>query len=131
MAPSFWRSFAPAFAAGLYNSYYGLAATHAVLGIASELLSLYTLAVAGTTIVPKRFQFTRYKPWMRTALAMWWLVLLLGTATYVRCMSNRCCSNEGSGSAPVPKEQNWHGPVLRQFHRAAAPIFLVAEEETL
>jgi uncharacterized membrane protein YozB (DUF420 family) len=26
----------------------------------------------------------RYKLWMRLALALWWLVLLLGVATYVR-----------------------------------------------
>jgi uncharacterized membrane protein YozB (DUF420 family) len=84
MAPSFWRSFAPPLPAALHNSYYGIAAAHAILGAVAELFGLYVLAVAGTTIVPKRIQFTEYKPWMRTALAMWWLVLLFGAATYVR-----------------------------------------------
>jgi uncharacterized membrane protein YozB (DUF420 family) len=84
MAPSFWRSFAPPLPANLHNSYYGLAALHAGLGAVAELLGLYILAVAGTTILPKRLQFSNYKPWMRTALAMWWLVLLLGAATYFR-----------------------------------------------
>ena len=84
MAPSFWRSFAPPLPAGLHNSYYALAALHAALGAVAELLGLYILAVAGTTILPQRFRFADYKPWMRTALAMWWLVLLLGIGTYFR-----------------------------------------------
>jgi uncharacterized membrane protein YozB (DUF420 family) len=84
MAPSFWRSFAPPLPGGLHNSYYVLAAVHAALGAVAELLGLYILAVAGTTILPQRFRFTYYKPWMRTALAMWWLVLLLGIGTYFR-----------------------------------------------
>ena len=48
------------------------------------LLGLYILAVAGTGMLPWRFRFARYKPWMRAALALWWLVLLLGVGTYVR-----------------------------------------------
>ena len=61
-----------------------LAAVHAGLGTVAELLGLYIFVVAGTNILPKRLRFTRYKPWMRTALALWWLVLLLGVATYLR-----------------------------------------------
>ena len=48
------------------------------------MLGLYILAVAGTGIIPRHFRFTRYKPWMRAALALWWQVLLLGVGTYVR-----------------------------------------------
>jgi uncharacterized membrane protein YozB (DUF420 family) len=84
MAPSFRRSFTPPFPTGLRNSYYVLATLHAGLGTISELLGLYILIVAGTNILPKRLRFTGYKLWMRTALALWWLVLLLGVATYVR-----------------------------------------------
>jgi len=84
MAPSFRRSFTPPIPAGLRNSYYVLAAVHAFLGTVAELLGLYVLIVAGTDILPKRLRFTGYKPWMRTALALWWLVLLLGVATYIR-----------------------------------------------
>jgi hypothetical protein len=39
---------------------------------------------AGTNILPQRFRFTRYKLWMRSAVVLWWLVLLLGLATYGR-----------------------------------------------
>ena len=84
MAPSFRRSFTPPIPTGLLNSYYVLAAVHAGLGTVAELLGLYIFVVAGTNILPKRLRFTRYKTWMRTALALWWLVLLLGVATYLR-----------------------------------------------
>ena len=84
MAPSFRRSFAPPIPAVFAHSYYAIAAVHATLGTVAELLGLYILAVAGTGILPQRLRFTRYKPWMRTALALWWLVLLLGVGTYVR-----------------------------------------------
>ena len=84
MAPSFGRSFAPPVAAGFRDSYYVLAALHATLGTIGELLGLYILMAAGTKILPTRFRLTRYKPWMRTALALWWLTLLFGLATYGR-----------------------------------------------
>jgi uncharacterized membrane protein YozB (DUF420 family) len=84
MAPSFRRSFAPTITVAFRNSYYALAAVHAALGTVSELLGLYILVVAGTSILPKRLRFTRYRPWMRTALVLWWLTLLLGLTTYGR-----------------------------------------------
>ena len=84
MAPSFRRSFALPVPAVFGESYYAFAAVHAALGTAAELLGLYILAVAGTGMLPRRFRFTRYKPWMRAALALWWQVLLLGVGTYVR-----------------------------------------------
>ena len=84
MAPSFRRTFTPPIPTGAHNSYYVLAGFHAALGAIAELLGLYILVVAGTSILPKRLRFTRYKSWMRTALGLWWLVLLLGLATYLR-----------------------------------------------
>lgn len=84
MMPSFRRSFAPPLPAALLNSYYVLAAVHAALGALAELFAVYVLLVAGTNILPRGLRFTRYKPWMRTALALWWLVLFLGVGTYVR-----------------------------------------------
>jgi uncharacterized membrane protein YozB (DUF420 family) len=84
MAPSFRRTFTPPIPTGIHDSYYVLAGVHAALGTIAELLGLYILVVAGTDILPKRLRFTGYKPWMRTALALWWLVLLLGVATYFR-----------------------------------------------
>src|SRR5262249_32218265 len=84
MAPSFHRSFPPSGGAGLLNSYYGLAVLHGVLGIVAELLGLYVMIVAGTDLLPMSLRFTRYRPWMRTALTLWWLTLLLGMAIYGR-----------------------------------------------
>ncbi len=84
MAPSFKYQVASEVPASLGDSYYAIAVAHSALGTLAELLGLYILLVAGTKILPKQIRFTRYKPWMRTALALWWLVLLLGVGTYVR-----------------------------------------------
>lgn len=82
------RSFGSAVAPGLWRhlsrSYYWLAAAHGVLGTSAEMLGLFILLAAGTHLLPPRFRLVRYKLWMRTLLALWWLVLLLGVATYVR-----------------------------------------------
>jgi hypothetical protein len=34
--------------------------------------------------LPEKLRITKYKVWMRTVLALWWVVLLLGMATYAR-----------------------------------------------
>jgi len=84
MAPSFSSQVASEVPGHLGDSYYAIAVAHGALGAVAELLGLYILLVAGTDILPKRIRFTRYKPWMRTSLALWWLVLLLGVGMYVR-----------------------------------------------
>ena len=84
MAPSFSHRVAWEVPASLGDSYNAIAVAHGTLGAVAELLGLYILLVVGTNILPKHIRFTRYKPWMRTALALWWLVLLLGVGTYVR-----------------------------------------------
>jgi hypothetical protein len=47
-------------------------------------LGLYVLLAVGTSVLPEGFRITRYKVWMRTTLALWWVVLLLGLVTYAR-----------------------------------------------
>jgi uncharacterized membrane protein YozB (DUF420 family) len=84
MAPSFSHQVAWEVPGSVSDSYNAIAIAHGVLGAVTELLGLYILLVAGTNILPKQIRFTRHKPWMRTALALWWLVLLLGVGTYVR-----------------------------------------------
>ena len=84
MAPAFQRRVAPRIPARLGRSYYALSTAHAALGATAELLGLYIVIAAGTNLLPQRFRFRRYKAWMRTALALWWAVLLLGLATYAR-----------------------------------------------
>ncbi len=82
------RSFASAVAPGLFThigrSYYWLTTAHGVLGLGAELLGLYIILAAGTNLLPRRLRLARYKTWMRFLLALWWLVLLLGLATYIR-----------------------------------------------
>jgi hypothetical protein len=61
-----------------------VATAHATMGCIAELLALYIILSAGTRILPEALRFVRYKLWMRTALVVWWLALLLGLTTYVR-----------------------------------------------
>jgi uncharacterized membrane protein YozB (DUF420 family) len=85
MAPSFGRRIVPVLAARparVVKSRYALVVTHAVLGSVTELCGLYILLSAGTEVLPRRFRITRYKLWMRCVLGLWWVVILLGQATY-------------------------------------------------
>lgn len=84
MLPSFHRQVWPRIPQKLGKSYYALAASHAALGVIVECAAVYILLAAGTTVLPEKFRLTRYKLWMRTLLAAWWVVLFLGAATYVR-----------------------------------------------
>jgi len=82
MAPSFHKQVEPQFPGGLKEAYYAIPYVHAVLGTIAELLGLYIVLVAATKFVPNKLRFKRYKPWMRTELALWWFVVLIGVATY-------------------------------------------------
>jgi uncharacterized membrane protein YozB (DUF420 family) len=84
MVPSFHVNVGPKIPAKLGKAYYGLPTAHAALGSITEIAALYILLVAGTNIVPQRFRVTNFKLWMRTVLVLWWIVLTLGLATYVR-----------------------------------------------
>jgi uncharacterized membrane protein YozB (DUF420 family) len=84
MVPSFGRQVAPAIPADLGDPAYVLAVAHGAAGLIAEVLALYVLLVAGTDLLPRRLRFTRYRLWMRTVIALWWLALLLGVATYLR-----------------------------------------------
>ena len=82
MWPSFHELVLPRIPARLARQYYAVATVHGVLGAATELFGLYILLVAGTEVVPERWRFRRWKPWMRVELASWWVVLLSGIGTY-------------------------------------------------
>jgi uncharacterized membrane protein YozB (DUF420 family) len=84
MVPSFRMQVLPRIPAKLSKPYVALATTHAALGSITELAALYILLAAGTRLLPERLRIQRYKLWMRTVLALWWLVLFLGFATYAR-----------------------------------------------
>jgi uncharacterized membrane protein YozB (DUF420 family) len=84
MFPAFHRRVLPKLPGRLGRPYYAIAATHAALGGVAEIAGLYLLLAAGTKILPEKWRITRYRFWMRTVLVLWWIVLLLGLATYVR-----------------------------------------------
>jgi hypothetical protein len=84
MLPAFRHQVAPRIPLKLSKSFYALATAHAALGTLVECAALYILLAAGTTLLPEKLRLTRYKLWMRTVLASWWLVILLGVATYAR-----------------------------------------------
>lgn len=82
MAPSFHKQVQPQVPGGLREAYYLIPYVHATLGTIAEVLGLYIVLVAATKILPRKLRFKRYKPWMRTELALWWLVVLIGVSTY-------------------------------------------------
>jgi uncharacterized membrane protein YozB (DUF420 family) len=84
MIPSFRIHVLPRIPARLGKTYYTLATAHAALGTVTELAGLYILLSAGTSVLPEKLRITKYKAWMRTVLVLWWVVLLLGFATYGR-----------------------------------------------
>jgi uncharacterized membrane protein YozB (DUF420 family) len=84
MIPSLRIQVIPRIPAKLGKAYYALPTAHAALGTITEIAGLYILVAAGTNAVPKKFRITEYKQWMRTVLVLWWVVLLLGLATYAR-----------------------------------------------
>jgi uncharacterized membrane protein YozB (DUF420 family) len=84
MVPSFSRHVWPRIPFKIGKSYYAMATAHAALGAIVECAALYILLAAGTTLMPEKLRLMRYKLWMRTVLASWWAVLLLGVATYAR-----------------------------------------------
>ena len=84
MVPSFRSLLIPALPDKLGKSYYALAAAHAALGVVAECAGLYILLAVGTKFLPERFRITRFKLWMRSVLVLWWAVLALGLATYIR-----------------------------------------------
>ena len=84
MIPSFRVHVFPRIPGRLGKAYYALATTHAGLGTFTELAALYILLSAGTQVLPGRLRITKYKPWMRSVLVLWWGVLFLGIATYTR-----------------------------------------------
>lgn len=84
MTPSFRSQVLPRIPAKLAKPYFALATTHAAIGSVAELAALYILLGAGTRLLPEKLRLVRYRLWMRSVLVLWWLVLLLGLATYSR-----------------------------------------------
>ena len=84
MIPSFRVHVWPGVPAKLDKAYYALATTHGSFGTVAGLAGLYVVLSAGTKVLPEKLRITKYKAWMRSVLVLWWVVLLLGMATYAR-----------------------------------------------
>jgi uncharacterized membrane protein YozB (DUF420 family) len=82
MGPAFQQQVAPALPKVLHKWYYAAAAIHGLLGVSAELLGLYIVIVAGTSLLPRWLRFKDWKLWMRTELMLWSIVLLAGLGTY-------------------------------------------------
>lgn len=82
MLPAFHRLVFPKLQGRIGKPYYALAAAHGALGSVAEFGGLYILLAAGTNLLPEKLRIKRYKFWMRSVLLIWWVVLLLGMATY-------------------------------------------------
>ena len=82
MWPSFRLQIAPHLPRVFRTAYYTIAAVHAALGTAAELLGIYIVLVAATKLVPASLRFTQWKRWMQIELALWLLALMCGIGTY-------------------------------------------------
>jgi uncharacterized membrane protein YozB (DUF420 family) len=82
MVPSFRDQIEPQLPGSLGDRFYAVTTVHAVIGVLAQVLGLYILLVAGTTLIPRRLRFERYKRWMRIELALWWTVVLAGVGVY-------------------------------------------------
>jgi len=82
MWPSFRRQVNPRLPKLLHKAYYAAPMIHAALGITAELLGLYIVLLAGTDVLPAWLRFRNWKLWMRTELALWFVVVISGLWTY-------------------------------------------------
>jgi hypothetical protein len=82
MWPSFQVRVLPRLASHFGKRDHAIATIHGALGALAELLGLYIVAVAGTNVLPVTWRIQRWKLWMRIELVLWWVVLLMGLATY-------------------------------------------------
>ena len=82
MWPTFRQQVKPTLPKVLHKWYFAAPAIHAVLGAAAELLGLYIVVVAGTSILPEWMCFKDWKRWMRAELTLWFIVVFTGMGTY-------------------------------------------------
>lgn len=81
MLPVFYRGVQPRLFQNLSQPFYLIAGTHVLVGTIAELFALCIL-LTGWKLLPSALRFENYKKWMRVGLALWWLTILLGLATY-------------------------------------------------
>jgi uncharacterized membrane protein YozB (DUF420 family) len=82
MWPSFRLQVMPHVPKVLHTAYSTIAAVHAALGTAAEVVGIYIVLVAATKLLPPSLRFTQWKRWMRIELVLWLLALMCGIGTY-------------------------------------------------
>lgn len=83
MVPQYVEYVLPGIPGEIFEPYYLLPTLGLVVGALAEGLGVYIILVAATHLLPERWRFRRYKRWMRTELALWWLVVVLGLSIYL------------------------------------------------
>jgi len=106
MLPAFRKGIAPGLPSHLGDRFYAVTTAHAVLGATAELLGLYIVLVAGTSLLPQGLRFSNYKRWMRTELVLWWLVIAFGVGAYwVWNVSSPAVTPPAAAATPAAAEK--------------------------
>ena len=82
MVPPYLEYIYPHLLGGLGTAVVFVPTVMLVAGGAAEALGIFIILVAGTTWIPERYRFRRYRVWMRTELVLWWMVVVFGLTTY-------------------------------------------------
>lgn len=61
--------------------FYFFPTLHAFFGTFAEIFGLYLILI-GWKLLPESMRLKNFKRWMRFELGLWWLVIVLGLATY-------------------------------------------------
>jgi uncharacterized membrane protein YozB (DUF420 family) len=64
------------------NYFYWVTSLHALIGLTAIIFGLF-VTLRGHKLVPKALRFKKYKPYMRTAYALYMLATLLGLLVYL------------------------------------------------
>ena len=86
---------------------------HGVLGIITEVAALYLILLMRTKLIPKQFRLDNFKLAMRSTLALWTVLVLLGIGIY----AERYLMQSVAASAP-----------LLEFRQLGADLYVHAVE---
>jgi uncharacterized membrane protein YozB (DUF420 family) len=82
MIRSFVVNILPGIPGKLLQGDYGVTTIHAFIGMSGLLLGFFVV-LRGNGLVPKSLRFKKYKPFMRTAYALYMFSTLLGVIVYI------------------------------------------------
>jgi len=82
MISSFLTHILPGIPGKLNQGDYAVTTVHALVGLVGLVLGVF-IVLRGNQLVPKALRFSNYKPFMRTAYALYMLATLLGVVVYI------------------------------------------------